>query len=354
MGVPPHISPVPSARVTAVSDDQDHTAPLPPAATEPADLGFGKVVAQQVKGRFLNRDGSARSLKYGLGSQRAERFYMSALNARWPEFLGWLAGALFLLNGCFALAYLSLGPAAIKGADGLGLDDPFLRAFSYSVSLFTTTGSGVMSAFGPTAQWLAAFESLFGPLFLVAVAGLMIARLTRPRMRLRFSESAIVAPYEGGRGLMFRMVNAQPGDLADVQARVILARFENNGGVRARDFHPLKLERNTIELFNLHWTVVHPITDDSPLAGVTPESLAESEAELMVFVSAHEPTFSTRVTSRTSYFWDEIRWDVKFASIFASAPDNVMAIDIERLDRTERVDEGATAKPAAKEWKTPE
>lgn len=319
--------------------------------TEPSDLGFGKFVAQRVKGRFVNRDGTARSRKYGLGSQRAERFYVSALNARWPQFLAWLAGSMLLLNGSFALAYLALGSDAIKGADGLGLDDPFLRAFSFSVGLFTTTGSSVMTAFGATAQWLAAFESMFGPLFLVAVAGLMIARLTRPRMQIRFSESAIIAPYEGGRGLMFRMVNALPGDLADVQARMSLVRFEDFDGVRERDFHQLKLERNSLELFNLHWTVVHPITADSPLAGVTPESLAASEAELLIFISAHEPTFSTRVTSRTSYLWDEFRWDVKFASIFTSAPDDVMAIDIERIDRTERLEEGATTKPAAKELK---
>jgi inward rectifier potassium channel len=150
------------------------------------------------------------------------------------------------------------------------------------------------------------------------------------------------------------MTNAQPGDLADVQARMILVRYENFDGVRERDFHSLTLERNNVELFNLHWTVVHPITADSPLAGVTPESLAASEAELLVFVSAHEPTFSTRVTTRTSYFWDEFRWDVKFASIFASAPDNVMAIDVERLDRTERLEEGATSTPAARELKTKE
>ena len=102
-------------------------------------------------------------------------------------------------------------------------------------------------------------------------------------------------------------------------------------------------------MFNLHWTVVHPITADSPLAGVTPEAYAESEAELIIFVSAHEETFSTRVTARTSYLWDELRWDVKFASIFASGPDNVIAIDVERLSRTERVDEGRTSKPAARE-----
>lgn len=335
--------------------NEDEGPPLSPAATNPTDLGFGRVVAQQVKGRFLNRDGVANSRKYGLGPQRAERFYLRALNANWSQFLGWMTGSLLLVNGCFALAYVSLGDAAISGTDRLGLSDPFLRAFSFSVALFTTTGSGVMNAVGSTAQWLAAFESLFGPMFLVTIAGLMIARLTRPRMRLRFSESAIIAPYEGGRALMFRMVNEQPGELAEVTARVTLSRYEMFDGVRERDFHTLKLERNSIDLFNLSWTVVHPITADSPLAGVTPEEFASSEAEVIIFISAHEETFSTRVTSRTSYLWDEIRWDVKFASIFASGPDNVIAIDVERLSRTERLDEGATSKPAPKEFepKTP-
>ncbi|MEP6832893.1 MAG: transporter [Gemmatimonas sp.] len=330
-------------------ETEDDGLPLLPAATNPTDLGFGRVVAQQVKGRFINRDGVANSRKYGLGPQRAERFYLKALNANWTQFLGWMTGSLLLLNGFFALAYVSLGPSALAGVEKVGLDDPFMRAFSYSVSLFTTTGSGVMNAVGSTAQWLSIFESLFGPMFLVAIAGLMIARLTRPRMRIRFSESAAVAPYEGGRGLMFRMVNEQPGELAEVSVRVILSRYEMVDGVRERDFHTLKLERNSVDMFNLHWTVVHPINADSPLAGVTPEAYAASEAEIIIFVTAHEETFSTRVTTRTSYLWDETRWDVKFASVFASGPDNVIAIDVERLSRTERLAEGATSQPAPKE-----
>lgn len=341
---PPHHR----ARVTA-AENHDANLPLLPAASEPTDLGFGKVVAQHAKGRFLYRNGVSRSHKYGLGAQRAERFYLQALNARWTEFLVWLGGGILLLNGCFALAYLALGPAALSGGERIGLDDPFMRAFSFSVSVFTTTGSGVMHAVGSTAQWLAIFESLFGPMFLVAVAGLMLARLTRPRVRIRFSESAIIAPYEGGRGLMFRMVNEQPGELAEVTARVVLVSFGESHGVRERDFHPLKLERNSVDLFNLHWTVVHPIDADSPLAGVTPESLAASEAELLIFISAHEETFSTRVTARASYLWDEFSWDVKFASIFTSAPDEEIAIDVERLSRTERLGEGTTSRPAAQE-----
>jgi inward rectifier potassium channel len=253
---------------------------------------------------------------------------------------------LLLINGCFALAYLALGPNALRGTDQLGLDDPFLRAFSFSVGVFTTTGTAPMFAVGATAHWLAILESFFGPITLVVAFGLVIARLTRPRMRLAFSESAVVAPYEGGRGVMFRIVNLQPSEMSDVQVRVNLVRFEDFDGVRERNFHELALERSSVEFFTLHWTIVHPITAASPLAGVTPESLAASQAEFLIFVTALEETFSTRVSTRSSYLWDEVRWDVKFASIFANGPDGVIAIDVERLSRTERLDEGATRRPA--------
>jgi inward rectifier potassium channel len=317
----------------------------PPPLTEPTDLGFGHVVAQSVRGRFLNRDGRPNSRKYGLGAQRAARFYLAALDAGWLAFFGWMLGILLLVNGTFALAYLSLD-GALRGTEQLGLADPFLRAFTFSVGVFTTTGTGVMHAYGPTANWLADLEAFVGPITLVVAFGLLIARLTRPRMRLGFSDSAVVAPYDGGRGLMFRIVNLQPGELSDVQVRVNLAWFEDFDGVREREFHQLALERNSVEFFTLHWTVVHPITADSPLAGITPERLAASQAEFMVFVNALEETFSTRVSTRTSYLWDEVRWDVKFASIFASGPDGVMAIDVERLSRTERLEEGATREPS--------
>jgi inward rectifier potassium channel len=332
--------------VTAPNEPQDDD---PPPLNQPADLGFGSVVAQNVRGRFLNRDGRPNARKYGLGAQRLARFYLASLEATWTVFFLWMLGALLLLNGCFALAFISLGDGALRGVEAMGMTDPFLQAFTYSIGIFTTTGTGEIHAYGTTANWLANLESFVGPVTLVIAFGLLIARLTRPRMRIAFSESAIIAPYEGGRALMFRIVNSQPGELSDVQARVSMARFESTNGTRARNFHQLALERNSVEFFSLHWTVVHPITADSPLAGVTPESLADSQAEFLIFVNALEETFSTRVSTRSSYVWDELRWDVKFASIFANGPDGVIAIDVERLSRTERLEEGATRTPAALE-----
>jgi inward rectifier potassium channel len=333
------------------NSDPSATPATPATQREKSDLGFGRFVVQSARGRFLNRDGEPNSKKYGLGAQRVMRLYLGALAASWPAFLGWMFGSLLLINGCFALAYRALGAGALRGTDQLGLDDPFMRAFTFSIGIFTTTGTAPMYAYGATANWLVNLESLLGPITLVAAFGIMIARLTRPRMHIGFSESAIVAPYEGGRGLMFRIVNLRPSDVSDVKARVNLSWYEEIDGVRERNFHELELERDSVELFTLHWTIVHPITAKSPLAGVTPERLAASQAEFLIFISALEETFSTRVTTRTSYIWDEVRWDVKFASIFANGPDGVIAIDVERLSRTERLDEGTTRTPAALEAK---
>jgi inward rectifier potassium channel len=330
-------------------DDRD-APPAPTPGRAYTDLGFGRVVAQQVRGRFLSHDGTPTSHKYGLGGQRIERFYLAALGAPLPIFLAWSLAALLLLNGFFALAYLALGDGTLQGGEVLRISDPFLRAFGFSVGVFTTTGTGPVYAVGTTAHWLVVFESFIGPFVLVGTAGLLIARLTRPRMRLRFSESAVVAPYEGGRGLMFRIVNVQPGELSDVQVRCSVTLLEESpDGRRERNFHPLALERTSVDLFTLHWTIVHPITADSPLRGATPDSLRAAQAELLVLVNAHEETFSTRVTARASYWWDELRWDAKFASIFASSADGAIAIDVDRLDRMDRLEPGSTSVPAARE-----
>jgi inward rectifier potassium channel len=327
-------------------------APTPERDPEDQDLGFGRFVSQAVRGRFFEKDGSPTGHKYGLGAQRAERFYLKALAAPWPGFIGSLVAVLLLINGIFAVGYRALGPGALQGTDEKGLSDPFLRALAFSVGVFTTTGTEGVRAVGATANWLVILESIAGVLFFVGVSGLLIARLTRPRMRLHFSESAIVAPYEGGRGLMFRMTNAQLGELSDVRVKFSLIWYEMIDGKRERNFHALDLERDSVEFFTLHWTVVHPITVDSPLRGATPELLREAQAEFVVSVNGHDEVFSTRVRSRTSYTWDELRWDVKFASIFAESPDGAISIDVERLSRTEPVPEGTTSRPAALEAPT--
>jgi inward rectifier potassium channel len=331
------------------------THPIEPpdtAAPEVTDLGFGRVVSEQMRGRFLNKDGTSNSRKYGLGVQWWQRTQIRILNASWPAFVLWVIGLLLLVNGVFALAYMSI-PNSIGGAEVLGLPDPFLRAFAFSVGIFTTVGTGPLHAVGSTAHWLVALESMFGPLGMLTAGGFLIARITRPRTCIRFSQSAVIAPYRGGRGFMFRMINRLPSELTDVECRVNLAWYELDGGVRKRHFHPLTLDRRQVEFFPLHWTVVHPIDARSPLRGITPAALREAEAEFLVQVMGHEETFSTRVYDRTSYTAEEVRWDAKFADMFVPSPDGVITVDAERLDRMDRLDEGTTSAPSTRETREP-
>ncbi len=77
--------------------------------------------------------------------------------------------------------------------------------------------------------------------------------------------------------------------------------------------------------------------------------MREAKAELLVHAVAHEETFSTRVIARTSYLWDEIRWDVRFADMFVNSPDAIITVDVDRLDRVDRLAEGATSLPSPAE-----
>jgi inward rectifier potassium channel len=328
--------------------DPEATTTMAPAGGE-SDLGFGRVVTERARGRFVNKDGTPNSRKYGLGPQVWSRLYLSALAVSWPQFLLYVIGLALLLAGVFAIGFRSLGSAALSGTEPLGLSDPFFIAFAYSVAILTGVGAGPVFPVGSTAHWLTIFESLTGWVGVILAAGLALARLSRPRPRIRFSQRAVVAPYQSGRGLMFRLVNVESTELSDAEVRVSLAWLEQVGNRRERRFHQLALERQRVEFFSLHWTVVHPIDGQSPLAGVTPEEMREARAELLVLATAHEESFSTRVTARTSYLWNEIAWDARFADVFVDSPDGVITVDIGRLDRMERLPEGSTGHPTPAE-----
>lgn len=85
------------------------------------------------------------------------------------------------------------------------------------------------------------------------------------------------------------------------------------------------------------------------MRGVTPERLCSGDTEILVLITAHEETFSTHVSVRASYRWDEVSWDAKFANIFTTAGDDALAIDVDRLSRFDRLPEGTTRIPAPAE-----
>jgi inward rectifier potassium channel len=310
------------------------------AATDPnRDLGFGTIVTRGSRRRLLNRDGSFNSRRDGLGTFEALSPYHSLLAMSWPWFFVLLSGVYLAINGLFALAYLACGPGALEyplSDPGAG---PLIEAFFFSVQTFATIGYGTIHPIGTAPNIVVTIESLVGIVTVALATGLMFARFSLPRARILFSQHAVVAPYQGITGFMFRLTNSRNTDLIDVQCELQLSRFEMRDGHRQRAFYRLPLERDSVTFFTLGWTVVHPITAESPLNGWNDELLRESEAEFLILIRAMDDTLSQQVNVRSSYVAEEVRWGVRFRSLYnPTAEDGIVSIDIRRLNDLERTE----------------
>jgi len=139
-------------------------------------------------------------------------------------------------------------------------------------------------------------------------------------------------PHHGIQAFEFRIINARPNQLIDVQVTVMLSQIENNGGRPIRRFHDLPLERKQVKFFPLHWTVVHPINQHSPLQGVSLESLSASDAEFLILLTAIDEDFSQTVHARSSYKHDEVVVGAVFGDMFQESADGIVSVDVNKLD----------------------
>lgn len=299
------------------------------------DLGFGSVVANETRQRLLNRDGSFNVRREGTGFWQSLSLYNWLLQISWPRFFALVVATYVAVNLIFASLFLVAGDDALTGASPGGR---FWRAFFFSVETFGTIGYGNIAPQNVAAHVLMTVEAVSGLLGIALITGILFARFSRPVPKIAFSNNALISPYRGGRALMFRIANERSSQLVDVEARVVLALFDQRDGHATRRFNMLSLERNRVALFPLSWTVVHPIDESSPLFGLSERDLSERGAEFLVLLTAADETFMQTVHARSSYRYDEIVWGARFSDVFGhdrAAHD--LAVDISRIHAYERV-----------------
>jgi inward rectifier potassium channel len=305
--------------------------PIP--ESEIRDLGFGAAVARTSKERLLNRDGSFNVKREGLPFGASLSLYHALLTTTWPRFLGIVVLYFLAVNAAFGVVYAALGPDALDSTDPW-LGTGFLRGFFFSVETFSTVGYGQISPRGLGANLVITVEILSGLLSVTLATGMLFARIARPTARIIFSRSAVIAPYRGITAFEFRIANARKNQILDMQAKVLLSRLED--GVRR--FHTLELERQSVVFFPLSWTIVHPISEGSPLSGETQESLRASDAEFLVLLTGTDETFAQSVHARSSYKFDEIAWNARFTNILKLPRDGQsVGIDVGHIHEIEPV-----------------
>ncbi|MBX9927341.1 MAG: inward rectifier potassium channel family protein [Gemmatimonadaceae bacterium] len=310
--------------------------PLPPRE-ETGDLGFGRVVSGARGRRLLNPDGSFNVVREGLPWSQAWSLYHDALTTSWPRFLGWTSAMYLGINVFFALVFYALGPEVLSGAGVSALGGRMWQAFFFSVQTFATIGYGSIVANGIAGNLVVTIEALIGLLAQALITGLLFARFARPTMSIQFSSIALIAPYQNGRALMFRIANRRRNELTEVEAQVTFSIVESGIAGLGRRYVPLVLERRRVDFFPLAWTLVHPITPESPLWGLSDTELREKEVEVLILLQGTDETFATRVGTRRSYRGDELVWGAKFISVFdQSRADGRVAVDLMKLDLYER------------------
>lgn len=303
---------------------------------EERDLGFGAVVATQSTQRMLNADGSFNVQRSGLSLVTSLNLYHTLLTMSWTTFLSLVLLLYFLSNIVFALLYSTLGPEALVDTSGDPTTSVFIRGFFFSVQTFATIGYGTIHPSGIIPNLLVTVESYYSLIANALITGIVFARFARPTAKVIFSTKAVVAPYRGITGLMFRLVNGRSNQLIEMRAKVMVSRFVNEGGKPVRRFAELDLERRGVVFLPLAWTIVHPIDENSPLYGLTDKDLRESDTEILILLTATDETFATVVHTRTSYKHDEIKFGHKFVSIYnKTEPGEPISIDVRKLSETE-------------------
>jgi inward rectifier potassium channel len=303
------------------------------------DLGFGSVVADASRKRLLNRDGSFNVARRGLPFWASVSPYHYMLTLSWGGFLAMVVLSYFLINALFALLYLMCGPQALSSYTDNQAHN-FLQAFFFSVQTFATIGYGQITPNGLTANLIVTLESLVGLLSVALATGILFARFSRPTARILFSRTAVIAPYHGITAFEFRITNARRNQIIELEAKVLFTYFDFSEGHKIRRFELLPLERNKVVFFPLSWTIVHPITAESPLHGLTALDLQRQDAEFLILLTGIDETFSQTVHARSSYKFHEIVWNAKFGSMFhlpENKPKNegLISVDLGQLDQIE-------------------
>ncbi len=302
------------------------------------DTGFGSSTSA-VGGRFINKDGSFNVRKEGVPIRYSFSVYHSMLNMRRWKFISVIVVFFLVINLFFTGLYLLAGFQQLQGILGLTAWEKLKEVYFFSTETFTTVGYGRINPVGDWANLIAAIEAMCGFLSFAIATGLIYGRFSKPRANLIFSNHALISPYKGMTGLMFRFASFKQNHMltnVEVTVTMGLQIFEND--VPTYKFYSLPLERNRVDSLPMNFTVVHPIDENSPISGFGYEDLKTADAEIYVLVRAFDDVYSNIVLQRTSYTFEEIKFNAKFISMYRESQDkNTTILEIDKLNEYQEI-----------------
>lgn len=300
---------------------------------EAQDPGLGSSYNKSVP-RIMNEDGTFNIERIGTVTGYKD-VYKYLIDMSSMTFISFLVVTFLLLNCVFALFYLLIG---VDDLNGITPDqNPFFAAFYFSAQTFTTVGYGAISPKGNLSSLVAALEAFVGLVAFAIATGLIYGRFSKPSAKIAFSHSILLAKHKDGLALMFKMVNLRNSVLLNTKVHVMVSMVRKNADSSAflRNYYNLPLELDFVRFFPLTWTLVHPITEESPLYGMSLEEIHNHESEVLILVEAFDETFSQMVIQKHSYARHQWKDKKRFKRNFNSNEEGKIILNIHDLHELE-------------------
>lgn len=255
--------------------------------------------------------------------------YLYLLDARWPSVLSAIAGMFLVANALFGVAYVFVGGIANARPGS------FRDAFFFSVQTMGTIGYGSMYPSSDAANVLVVIENVVGLIAAALATGIVFARFSRTTGEIVFSRRSCISPMNGVPTLTFRIGNDRSNTIYEARVAVTLVRTEKTTeGQTLYRMYDLTLVREQSRVLQRSFTVMHVITESSPLYGLTPESFRAQEAELGVVVAGTDDTSLQPVHARYRYKPDDIQWGARLDDILSEREDGMVVLDVRKFHDT--------------------
>jgi len=191
------------------------------------------------------RVGQLEFLKVNAEKQKWRDVYHWILSLSWPRFAFLILGVYLAINLIFAALYAMGGPGIAGMAPG-----SFISAFFFSAETLATVGYGHMYPQTVYGHAITTIEIIMGMFWLAVITGLIFVRFSRPTARILFSDSLVIAPFDGQPTLMLRVANLRHHSMVEAEFRLMLHRDEaTQEGDVVRRFYPLKLHFDRLITF---------------------------------------------------------------------------------------------------------